>query len=121
MPGYIQDAALFALRKGPEFEAEIAAPFRRRRAIALDILAGQNLLRAVPPQGAMYLMLDVRGTGLSGTEFAERLLDQRKIAVMPGESFGDAAAGHVRVAMTVEDSAFAAALEQVMDFAAAQI
>jgi len=121
VPGYIQEAALFALRKGEGFEAEIAAPFRRRRDIALDILSRQNLVRAVPPQGAMYLMLDIRGTGLSGTAFAERLLAQRKIAVMPGESFGQAAAGHIRVAMTVEDTAFATALSDLMEFAAAQI
>lgn len=121
VPGYIQEAALFALQQGDAFETNIAAPFRRRREIALNILARQNILRAVPPQGAMYIMLDIRETGLSGTEFAERLLEQRKIAVMPGESFGNAAAGHVRVAMTVEDNAFSAALEEVMQFAVEQI
>ena len=121
VPGYIQEAALFALRKGPEFEADIAEPFRRRRRIALDVLAGQNLVHAVPPQGAMYLMLDIRETGLSGAAFADRLLDQHRIAVMPGESFGTAAVGHIRVAMTVEDAAFAAALRQLLDFAAAQV
>lgn len=119
--GYIQEAALFALRQGPEFEARIAEPFRRRREIALGILAGQNLVRAVPPQGAMYMMLDIRATGLSGQTFADRLLEETRIAVMPGESFGRAAAGHVRVAMTVEDGAFAAAFERLVDFAAAQI
>ncbi|MDQ2088336.1 pyridoxal phosphate-dependent aminotransferase [Marimonas arenosa] len=119
--GYIQKAALFALRRGIDFETGIAEPFRRRREIALKILEGQNVVRAVPPQGAMYLMLDIRTTGLSGTAFAEKLLDQRRIAVMPGESFGRAAAGHVRVATTIADDAFAAALEELVQFAAAQI
>ena len=41
VPGFIQDAGAFALRQGPAFEAEIAAPFARRRQIALDILQGQ--------------------------------------------------------------------------------
>ncbi|MEZ5714443.1 MAG: aminotransferase class I/II-fold pyridoxal phosphate-dependent enzyme [Paracoccaceae bacterium] len=119
--GFIQEAALFALRQGPAFEARIAEPFRRRREIALGILAGQNVVRAVPPQGAMYMMLDIRATGLSGKAFAEKLLEERRIAVMPGESFGAAAAGHVRVAMTVEDGAFATAFEELVGFAAAQI
>lgn len=121
VPGYIQEAALFALGQGPGFEERIAEPFRRRRRIALDILGQQNLVRSVPPQGAMYMMLDIRDTGLSGSEFASRLLEERKIAVMPGDSFGAAAEGHIRVAMTVEDSAFAAALQEIMRFAAAQI
>ena len=66
----------------------------------------------------MYLMLDIRATGLSGEDFAGQLLDRHRIAVMPGESFGAAAAGHLRVAMTVEDARFEAALQSLCDFAA---
>ncbi|WP_370401683.1 pyridoxal phosphate-dependent aminotransferase [Sulfitobacter sp. JB4-11] len=117
VPGFIQDAARFALDQGLDFEEEIAAPFRRRRAIAQAVLAGQNAVVLVPPQGAMYLMLDVRGTGLSGETFANALLDAEQIAVMPGESFGEAAAGHVRVAMTVDDGRFEQALRALCRFA----
>ena len=117
VPGFIQDAALFALNLGPGFEAEIAAPFRRRRAIAQKVLAGQNAVAMVPAQGAMYLMMDVRSTGMSGDDFADALLETHHIAVMPGESFGTAAVGHVRVAMTIEDSAFETALRTLCAFA----
>ncbi|WP_299042308.1 pyridoxal phosphate-dependent aminotransferase [uncultured Tateyamaria sp.] len=119
VPGFIQDASVFALDQGPEFEADIAAPFQRRRAIAHRVLAGQNTVGLIPAQGAMYLMLDIRATGLSGDDFANALLDQHHIAVMPGESFGQAAAGHIRVAMTIEDSAFEQALRTLMAFAEA--
>ncbi|TDK50813.1 pyridoxal phosphate-dependent aminotransferase [Antarcticimicrobium luteum] len=121
VPGFVQDAALFALDQGAELEAAVAAPFRRRRAQALEILAGQNALHALPPQGAMYLMLDIRPTGMSGSEFANALLDAHRIAVMPGESFGAAAAGHIRVAMTIADDAFAAALKTLCAFAATRV
>ena len=115
--GFIQEAAYFALGLGPEFEAKLAAPFRRRQQIALDLLAGQNLIHAVPSDGTMYIMLDIRATGLSGEEFAESLLEAHHIAVMPGESFGTAAAGHIRVAMTIDDDEFAAALNTLLTFA----
>ncbi len=118
VPGFVQDAASFALNAGTELEAEIAAPFRRRRALAKEILARQQTVGLVPAQGAMYLMLDVRATGLSGEEFANALLDQHAIAVMPGESFGRAAAGHIRVAMTVDDDRFASALQILCECAA---
>ena len=114
VPGFIQDAGAFALRQGPAFEAEIAAPFARRRQIALDILQGQNVVRALPPQGAMYIMLDIRATGLNGEAFGAHMLDHHQIAVMPGESFGRAAAGHIRVALTVDDARFAAAFETLV-------
>lgn len=117
IPGFVQDAALFALRQGEALEEQVAAPFRRRRAKAMKILAGQNTLAPVPAQGAMYVMLDVRTTGLSGDDFANRLLDEERIAVMPGESFGRAAAGHIRVALTVEDGALEDALGRIIGFA----
>jgi len=117
VPGYIQDAALFALQQGPAFEAEIAEPFRRRRLLAMDVLARQNIVSAIPNGGAMYMMLDITPTGMSGLDFAYALLDAHHIAVMPGESFGEAAAGHVRVAMTIEDTAFVQAMQTLCEFA----
>jgi arginine:pyruvate transaminase len=117
VPGFIQDASVFALNQGVDFESEIAAPFRRRRAIAQRLLAGQNTVGLIPAQGAMYLMLDIRATGMSGDAFANALLDECHIAVMPGESFGTAAAGHIRVAMTIDDTAFETALATLCQFA----
>ena len=116
--GFTQRAALFALGLGEAFESEIGAPFQRRRAIAQKSLEGQNAIRLSQPSGAMYLMLDIRATGLSGDDFADKLLMERHIAVMPGESFGDAAAGHVRIAMTIPDAPFEAAIKEIAAFAA---
>lgn len=118
IPGFIQDAALEALRMGVGFETEVAAPFRRRRDIAARLLAAQQVVHAVPMQGAMYAFLDIRATGLDGEGFADRLLEERGIAVMPGESFGRAAAGHVRVALTVDDARLEHALGELLALAA---
>jgi arginine:pyruvate transaminase len=117
VPGYIQDAALFALNEGAWLEEEVGAPFRRRRDLAQRVLAGQTAVRSVPSDGAMYLMLDIRATGLTGEGFANALLDAEHIAVMPGESFGQSAAGHIRVAMTIDDDSFEAALKRLVTFA----
>jgi arginine:pyruvate transaminase len=118
--GFVQEAALFALQQGDGLEAEVSAPFLRRRGLALEVLGRQNIVRVQPPQGAMYLMLNIRATGMSGAAFAMALLERHGIAVMPGESFGAAAAGHIRVAMTVTDAVFVAALEQLLAFAQEQ-
>ena len=115
--GFIQDASDFALNQGPAFEEDIAAPFRRRRALGQEILEHQSTVGLIPAQGAMYMMLDIRATGMSGEAFAYALLEAHHIAVMPGESFGTAAAGHIRVAMTIEDGAFVQALETLCEFA----
>lgn len=117
VPGYIQDAAEFGLNQGMQVEQNVAAPFARRRTLTLQALAGQNIVRAMPIQGAMYAMLDIRATGMSGDAFANALLDAENIAVMPGESFGQAAAGHIRVAMTIDDDAYIKALKALVRFA----
>jgi arginine:pyruvate transaminase len=117
IPGFIQEAGVFALGLGEGFEAEIAEPFRRRREITQRLLAGQNVVKGAPQGGGMFTMLDARATGLSGVEFATRLLEEERIGVLPGESFGAAAAGHVRVAMTVADEAYEEALARVLEFA----
>lgn len=118
--GYIQDAAEFALGQGAEVEEIVAAPFRRRRGLTLKALERQNILRPVPAQGAMYVMLDIRATGMTGEAFANGLLDAEQIAVMPGESFGKGAAGHIRVAMTIDDDSYMQALDRLVSFAKTQ-
>ena len=116
--GFIQDAAADALRNGAGIEAEVTARYRRRRDIAVRALAGANAVRLAPPQGAMYVMLDIRATGLSGTDFGLSLLEAEHIAIMPGEGFGSAAAGHVRVSLTLPDADLEDALRRLAAHAA---
>ena len=65
-------------------------------------LEGSRHVSARMPEGGMFVMVDVRRTGLSGDEFARRLLDEEKVVTMPGESFGAGGAGHLRIALTVD-------------------
>ncbi|MDP3861926.1 MAG: pyridoxal phosphate-dependent aminotransferase [Phaeovulum sp.] len=121
VPGFVQDAALYALRQGAAMEARNAAPYRRRRDIAARVLAGSQAVRLIHPAGSMYVMADIRATGLTGDAFAARLLAEEKIGVMPGESFGAAAAGHLRIALTQEDGLLEAALARLRAFAEARM
>ena len=115
--GFVQEAATFALSQGDAFETGISQPFRRRRDLVIDMLEGQNAVRAIPADGGMFVMLDVRATGLSGEDFADRLLTEHLVGVMPGESFGKAAAGHIRVALTVDDDRLAGAIGLLIELA----
>ncbi|MEM9426670.1 MAG: pyridoxal phosphate-dependent aminotransferase [Pseudomonadota bacterium] len=118
VPGFVQDAGEFALKQGASLEERISAPFRRRHAEAMRRLTTRGL-HVVPSTASMYLMADIRPTGLSGEDFAHRLLDTHHIAVMPGESFGAASAGHLRIALTVADERLHTALDTLADLYAA--
>jgi arginine:pyruvate transaminase len=119
--GFVQEAAIFALNQGEAQELAVAAPFLRRRGLVQKLVEAQNVAQLVPAQGAMYVMLDIRATGLSGNDFAAGLLDDERIAVMPGESFGKAAAGHIRIALTVEDSKLEDAISRLLAYAKARL
>ncbi len=101
---FLQDAAAFALDNDfAEVKAMRDAYFSRGKAL-VEILAGNNRVHARMPEGGMFVMVDVRPTGLSGNDFAMRLLMEENVVTMPGESFGAAGAGHLRVALTVGEA-----------------
>ncbi|MDJ1016658.1 MAG: pyridoxal phosphate-dependent aminotransferase [Paracoccaceae bacterium] len=114
VPGFIQDAGVFALSRGGAFEDRIAEPFRRRHALVAAFFKERGV-PIVPSKASMYLMVDVRSTGLTGEAFAHQLIDRHAVAVMPGESFGTAAAGHLRVALTVDDERLMRAVGYLAD------
>ena len=55
----------------------------------LDLLSGQEKIKPFRPLGAFYLFCDISATGMGSMEFSERLLDEKKVAVIPGGPFGD--------------------------------
>jgi arginine:pyruvate transaminase len=74
---------------------------------------GSDAVHVRMPEGGMFVMADIRATGLSGEQFAWRLLDEHDVVVMPGESFGAGGAGHVRLALTVEGDVMAEACGRI--------
>ncbi|AXC50004.1 pyridoxal phosphate-dependent aminotransferase [Paracoccus suum] len=110
---FIADATTHALRQPSPTAAALRGDYLRRATLAADILAAAPGLKAMLPQAGMFLMLDVRGTGLDGLGFAETLLDAQSVAVMPGNAFGAQAAGFVRLSLTVPDDRLAEACRRV--------
>jgi arginine:pyruvate transaminase len=116
---FLEDALCFALDN--EFEETTAmrdAYWARARAL-VDGLQTSNRVKASMPEGGMFVMVDVRQTGLSGERFAQKLLAEQDVVTMPGESFGAAGAGHLRVALTVDEATMAEAARRIMKVAEA--
>ena len=110
---FIADAAAFALATElPETKA-IVDTFRRRADHVCEWLSGATGLACAEIEGGMFAMVDVRATGLSGEDFAWRLLDEEKVAVMPGEAFGTQTAGHLRVSLSLPDDVLEEACQRM--------
>jgi arginine:pyruvate transaminase len=110
---FLEDATAFALENHfPEVDAMKVSYERRARAL-LAGLNGSKTVSARMPEGGMFVMVDVRKTGLSGNEFARRLLAEEAVVTMPGESFGLGGAGHLRIALTVDEEEIAEAAKRI--------
>lgn len=100
-PDFIQDAAVVALEQPlTELEAMRDA-YRQRRDLVCERLAGCPGIQALKPDGGMFVMVDIRETGLSAQAFADRLLDREGVSVLAGEAFGPSAAGHIRLGLVL--------------------
>ena len=110
---FLEDATAFALdNQFPEVDAMKHA-YERRAQVLVEGLRTSRTVSARMPEGGMFVMVDVRKTGLSGRAFAERLLAEENVVTMPGESFGAGGAGHLRVALTVDESQIAEACRRI--------
>ena len=114
---FIEDALAVALNeKHPEVE-RLRLAFRERAETLIKSFAESKAISARMPEGGMFIMLDVRKTKLSGEEFAWQLLNQHNVSVMPGESFGNGGAGHIRIALTVESEILKDACDRIRQLA----
>jgi aminotransferase len=115
-PTAAQDAALEALR-GAESDVEwMLAEYDRRRRLVVDRL-NEIGLRTFEPRGAFYAFPEVTSaTGLSSDAFAEQLLAEEHVAVVPGSAFGPSGEGHVRACYATSYDKLEEALDRIGRF-----
>ena len=95
VPIMAQMAAIEALKSGEAAVREMVADYDRRRRVMVKGLNAIGL-SCFEPKGAFYAFPSVKVTGLSSQDFAERLLLEERVAVIPGSAFGDSGEGYVR-------------------------
>jgi aminotransferase len=106
-PTMAQFAALEALKTGRTDVEEMKKSYRRRRNYFVQSLNDLGLTCHVPG-GAFYAFPSIESTGFSSEEFAEKLLLAEKVAVVPGNIFGESGEGHVRCS-------YATSMEQLQE------
>ncbi|STO13491.1 Putative aminotransferase A [[Flavobacterium] thermophilum] len=106
-PTMAQYGALEALRSGERDVAEMRSSYRRRRNYFVSSL-NEIGLPCHMPGGAFYAFPSIRHTGMTSEQFAERLLIEEKVAVVPGSVFGQSGEGHIRCS-------YASSLEQLQE------
>jgi aminotransferase len=94
-PRLAQEAAVEALRNGQDEVDRMREEYDQRRRVVISRLRSMGL-PCFEPEGAFYAFPSIAHTGLSSVEFAERLLMQERVAVVPGSGFGECGEGYLR-------------------------
>ena len=92
------------------------AAYERRTDIVLQRLSSMTQLSCVPPRGGLYTYIDVSGTGLDGTTFADRFLQEEKVATMPGAAFGETGAPYIRLSIASSETNLTEAMNRIQRF-----
>ena len=114
-PTSSQYAAIEAANNGDNDVEEMFLSFKQRRNYIVKEL-NRIGLKTHMPQGAFYVFPSIKCTGLSSEEFCERLLDEQNLALVPGNAFGEAGEGYVRISYAYSIDQIKKAIEKLEAF-----
>ncbi len=116
LPGFIQEAALTAVRVASAAESRIREFCASRREFLLAGLDGIPGIRCHAPQAGMFMLMDVRDSGLSGYDFMSELYRSEGVSVLDGGAFGQGTSGFVRICFATDEAALREASVRIRRF-----
>ncbi|MBP3808578.1 MAG: aminotransferase class I/II-fold pyridoxal phosphate-dependent enzyme [Eubacterium sp.] len=114
-PTTSQYAAIEALKNGDKDIANMRKSYDERRRYLLKRLSDIGM-PAFEPQGAFYIFPSIQGFGMSSDEFATKLLESQKLAVVPGNAFGNSGEGFIRISYAYSIDQLREALDRIAIF-----
>ncbi|MFQ9509675.1 MAG: aminotransferase class I/II-fold pyridoxal phosphate-dependent enzyme [Lachnospiraceae bacterium] len=114
-PTTSQYAAVSALRDGDEDVAMMRESYNQRRRYLLHELRDMGL-ECFEAHGAFYVFPSIKRFGMTSEEFATRLLEEEKVAVVPGTAFGECGEGFIRISYAYSLESLKKALDRVRNF-----
>lgn len=116
-PTTSQYAAVEALRSCEEDTVKMREEYDRRRRYIVNQLNRMGL-HCFMPGGAFYAFPSIKSTGMSSQEFCEKLLQSKKVAVVPGDAFGESGEGFIRISYSYSVEHIKTALQRIQEFLA---
>ena len=116
LPGFVQEAAVTALSVSNAAESRVRKYCADRRGLLLEGLEGIPGLKCYSPDAGMFMLVDVRGTGLSGYDFMCGLYRAERVSVLDGGAFGKETSGFVRVCFATGEERLREAIVRIRRF-----
>lgn len=111
-----QNAAITALQAGEACVEEMRQEYARRRRFLLDSFAEIPEISCAEPAGTFYMYPNISGSGMSGTEFADRFLMEAGVATVPGTAFDSFCNSHIRISYASSMESLQMAVSRLKDF-----
>ena len=116
LPPFIQKASALALNTDIPEIREMRDVYRRRRDMTMAALGQLPGIICRSPDAGMFMLADVRGTGMSGNEYAWALFRETGVATLDATAFGASAEGHVRISFAIDEPTLAEACTRIAGF-----
>ena len=117
LPGFIQEAALVAVGMRALAEREVRAYCRARRDAFYGALKDVVAARPILPDAGMFMLLDVRGSGLPAAAFVAGLYEAERVSVLDGAVFGEETKDFVRVCFATDEASLLEAARRIRRYA----
>lgn len=112
-PSISQRAALHALDLRKEVQPPMVEEFKKRTFAAYDRLKELKNISLLKPMGTFYLFPNIKATGLTSQQVADKILEEAHVLVIPGSAFGECGEGHIRIAVTVGEEKINEAFDRI--------
>lgn len=112
-PSISQQAAIHAIGLRKEIQPPMIKEFKARTFAAYERLKQLKNVSILPPKGTFYLFPNIKSTGLTSQEVANRILEEAHVLVLPGTSFGNNGEGYIRIAVTVDEDKINEAFDRI--------
>jgi len=109
-----QKAAESALRGPQNCLKTMIESYKKRRDIAVEILKANNMF-VYSPQGTIYMLIDISRSGMNSYDFAMSLLYEKRVAVSPGDTFGQSGKDYIRICFAASEDDLKKGLNRICD------
>lgn len=114
--GFVQMAAITALKGPQDFITEMRTEYRRRRDVLVEGLNHIDGIDCPKPQGAFYVFPNIEKLGMNSFDFCESLLKSKGVAAVPGSGFGPGGEGHIRLSYATSMENIRLAIKLIREF-----
>lgn len=113
LPGFIQKAAITAIKHFDEISAQMRAVYQRRCELVIEHLSDCESIKVMKPDAGMFVLLDIRELPVTSDQFIWGLFDNQLVATLDASAFGKAASGFIRLSFAIGEDRLIEACKRI--------